>query len=87
MQQEWFAGLRTEEAKHQRCFWRRVGFGLAALIILSAIALLAGCASGKEAKEDEPRICFLKSMGRTEDGMVVVAQHCMSQEAFQEMQK
>ena len=42
--------------------------------------LLVGCAS-------DPQICFVKPMGQTEDGLIVIAQHCMSHEAFAESQK
>src|SRR5690349_20600952 len=37
---DWFAELRTEEAKHQRCFWRRVGALVFTLLLVAIAAAL-----------------------------------------------
>lgn len=72
----------TEE-QQQRCYWRRVGFGLffAMVLVLILVPLLAGCAS-----TEEPKICYMQVLGRTEEGYTVVAQQCMTQEQFKEIQ-
>lgn len=51
------------------------------------IALLPiwGCATAPA--ESETKVCFIKPMGQTQNGMLVVAQSCMSPEAFAESQK
>lgn len=81
---DWFQGASLDKA-HQRCFWRRIGFGvffaIAAALLL--FPLLTGCAT----TEPENRICFMKSIGATEDDWAVVASRCMTPGAFQESQK
>jgi hypothetical protein len=52
-------------------------------LIAACFALsLMGCATN-----DAMNVCFVKMMGHTEDGLTVIAQHCMSPEAFAESQK
>lgn len=46
------------------------------------LLLLAGCAS-----TEEPKVCFMRMVGQTEDGWTVAAQHCITPEAFQASQK
>lgn len=53
----------------------------AALILL--LLLIVGCA----ATEPEARICFVQLVGQTEQGLTVIAQQCMTPEAFAESQK
>lgn len=76
----------SDEARQQRCFWRRVigllltgaavvGFGILFIVALS------GCSSIEE------RICFMQALGRTEQGHSVVQQICMTPEEFKELQK
>lgn len=74
----------AEEKQQVRCYWRRVGFSIFAAIALALILvpLLTGCAT-----TDEPKVCYLGLMGQTEQGMVVVMQHCMSQEQFKAAQQ
>jgi hypothetical protein len=50
---------------------------------LLLVLLLAGCATGTE----EPKVCLLRMLGLTEGGFSVVAQQCMTPEAFAESQK
>lgn len=54
---------------------------ITALMVLLAF-LLGGCAAAEPAK-----VCYLKALGATEDGFTVVAQQCMTPEAFAESQK
>lgn len=54
-----------------------LGIGFAMLIFL------VGCAATKP----EQKVCFVKFLGKTEEGMVVVNQVCMTPEAFAESQK
>ena len=45
MSTEWFEGRSVDEQKHERCFWRRVGFVIfAALALAMLLAPLGGCA-------------------------------------------
>ena len=75
---EWF----IEEEKFTHCYWRRIGFLVFFVLALAIIlAPLAGCATA------EPQVCFVKPMGATEDGSWVVAQMCMTPEAFAASQK
>ena len=48
------------------------------------VLLLTGCAA--PAVRD-PEVCFVKVMGTTEDGSMVVATLCMTPKAFEESQK
>lgn len=83
---EWFEGRRLEKL-HERCFWRRIGFSifLALAAALLLFPMMTGCSS--QPQDEEPQICFMKSLGRTPDGMFVVAQKCMTQDDFKESQK
>lgn len=73
-----------DERLAERDFWRQVGIRLFVVLALGAIlAPLYGCAT----TEPEVRVCFMHMMGRTQQGLSVVAQHCMSKEAFEETQK
>lgn len=80
----WFEDQSVEKA-HQRCFWRRIGFGIffAIAAALLLFPMLTGCAAGK----DDPKVCFIQLMGQSEEGYTVIAQQCMSPEQFTEMQK
>jgi hypothetical protein len=82
---EWIYG-RTAEQKHERCYWRRVGFVIF-LAIAGAIVLgpLMGCAASPP--EVVAQVCYMRALGRTEDGHTVVLQACQSPEAFQAGQK
>jgi hypothetical protein len=55
----------------------------AAVAVGCLLVGLSGCAS----TESGPRVCYVKPMGATEDGSWVVAQMCMTPEAFAESQK
>jgi hypothetical protein len=48
---------------------------------LLLMLVLAGCSTAG------PQVCFMTPMGKTEDGSWVVAQQCMTPEAFAESQK
>ena len=79
---DWFEG-RTAEEKHERCYWRRVGFVIF-FAIAGALLLgpLMGCATDPVAQ-----VCYMRHMGRTEEGYTVVMQACQSPEDFQAGQK
>lgn len=81
---EWFSGDSVEKA-HVRCYWRRIGFAVFAALAAALLLfpLLTGCASA----EPEKRVCFVQRLGMTEEGLTVVAQLCMTPEAFAETQK
>lgn len=85
---DWFEGrrwslFRTDEDAMERCYWRRVGFVIFAAIALALIlSPLGGCSTAPV-----QQVCFVKRLGNTEAGMVVVAQTCMSPEQFAETQK
>lgn len=85
----WFHDRSVDEL-HERCYWRRVGFGVfLALVVLMILGpFLAGCAANPE-KKAEPKlaICYMKLMGQTDSGVTVVMQACQSPEAFAESQK
>lgn len=81
---DWFAGLRTKEAKHQRCFWRRVGFCAAGLILAIILFLITGCAEAP--KKKDPKVCYLGLIGQTEEGMTVVLSQCITMEEFKAAQ-
>lgn len=72
-----------EDRRYERCYWRRVGFVIFAAACLAVILLpVMGCATARDAE-----VCFMRIMGQTEDGTTVVAQQCMTPEAFAESQK
>jgi hypothetical protein len=81
---EWFEGQTDERL--ERCYWRRVGFAIFLGICLAIIfAPLYGCATEKKA--DDPRVCYLKLLGNTEEGFSVVLQQCVTPEEFRAAQK
>ena len=85
---EIYKEMSPQEAKHQRCYWRRIGLGLfALLLVLVIVAPLAGCA-GQPAK-DTPwhRVCYEKPVGQTEDGTLVVLHSCVTIEEFKAAQR
>jgi hypothetical protein len=49
------------------------------------LVLLAGCATEK--KPNDPKVCYLKLLGQTEEGYTVVVQQCVTTEEFQAAQK
>jgi len=64
----------------ERCYWRRVGAGLALLVLVIVFCLaLAGCATDAI----EMKVCQLRPLGRTESGDVIVLSACQTPEAFQ----
>ena len=81
---EWFYG-RSDD-RHERCYWRRVGFVLF-LAFAAALLLgpLMGCAT--EAPSPVAQVCYMRALGQTEDGHMVVLQACQSPEEFQAGQK
>ena len=75
--------FHNEDAKQERNYWRRVAFWfLFALVIALVLIPLGGCST-----TEDPKVCFMSVMGQTEEGYTVVAQQCMTQEAFKELQK
>jgi hypothetical protein len=81
--QEFFP--RPDDSMHDRCYWRRVGFGLFIAIALAVIfAPLYGCATEKK---PDPQVCYLKLLGNTEEGFSVVLQQCVTPEEFRAAQK
>jgi hypothetical protein len=76
------------DRKQERCYWRRVGFGLffAIAAALLLIPMLSGCATtGTE--QPEQRVCYVQFLGKTENGWTVIAQQCVTPEAFAAAQK
>ena len=75
-----------EERIARRCYWRRVGF---VIFLSAAVALilgpLLGCATAEE--EMVAKVCYMRVMGRTEDGNTVVMQACQSPESFKSSQQ
>jgi hypothetical protein len=71
----------------ERAYWSRIGMELACAVVAGLIlAGLPGCATTTEA-EPEARVCFLQLLGRTESGLSVVRQACLTEEQFAETQK
>lgn len=56
-------------------------------IIGCAILLMAGLSGCASSPSPRSEVCFLRILGSTENGMPVVAQTCMTPEAFAESQK
>ena len=89
---DWDQDLRSEEARQQRCYFRRVAgvllgsAGLVAIVVVAFVAL-SGCAAVEPQKKREPEVCYLGLIGQTEEGMTVVLSQCMTMEAFKESQK
>lgn len=75
------------EQKQQRCYWRRVGFSifLAIAVVVVLVPMLTSCAT--TSTEPETKICYLQVIGKTSEGYTVVAQQCLTPEAFAESQK
>ena len=84
-------GLRTPQARAQRAAWRE-----RAMIWLCRIGLLAfvlslpwGLSSCAMVPEEEvvAKVCYMRYMGKSEEGYTVVVQACQSPESFAESQK
>ena len=76
---DWFEG-RTAEEKHERCYWRRVGFVIFLAIAFALIlGPLMGCAT---AEEVTAKVCYMRHIGKTEEGYTIVLQACQSPESF-----
>lgn len=60
-----------------------------AVLIVSLIVILPGCATVKEKEEVKPtdHVCLMKLMGRTGGGEPIVRMLCVTQEQFAESQK
>lgn len=84
-EKEWFSGLHAEDRKMLSL--KVLKWLVLAGIVLLAFAGLSGCATTATAPEPQMSVCFMKLMGMTEDGTTVVAQSCMSPEAFAETQR
>jgi hypothetical protein len=59
--------------------WIGIAIGVGCLVVG-----ISGCAT---TGSDVYQICYVKVMGRTEDGTLVAAQTCMTPDAFAESQK
>ena len=55
-----------------------------AIFLVGLLLILPGCATKEEPRSE---VCFLQLLGRTQDGLSVVASQCVSPEAFAESQK
>jgi hypothetical protein len=72
---EWFEGLRTDEAKHERSYWRRVGFAIFLGILIGVLmGPLYGCAQTFQG------LCAVKPIGKNENGHTVLATYCEAKE-------
>lgn len=82
-------GWTAQEEKQVRCYWRRVGFGffLAVAAALVLIPMLAGCSSLPDIHPPDDKICFVQLIGKTDEGWSVLAERCMTPEAFERSQK
>jgi len=58
-------------------------------VIACVIGILGslGCATPKESPSPRTEVCYLRLLGQTEDGMSVVATHCMTPEQFKGAQQ
>ena len=85
---EWF---QEQEEAHERCYWRRVGFGLFIVIALAIIfAPLYGCATEPTASPKSGpllQVCEVQVLGQSSSGLPVVAMACESPEEFQKAQQ
>lgn len=75
---EWFQGHEVEEKQSTVLpmpFWL--------CLVAVALILIQGCAT----TEPESKVCFMQLMGRTQSGLSVVRQACMTEEQFAESQK
>lgn len=84
---EWFHDREVDEA-HERCYWRRVGFGLFIVIALAFIfAPLYGCATEPPKSGPRMEVCEVQVLGQSDAGLPVVAMACESPEEFQKAQQ
>lgn len=86
MTKEYFYGHSVpheEDDTGKRFYQFRVGALLAILLVI-----LAGCATAKpKLAVEEMRVCYVELIGKTETGLFVEAQVCMTPEAYAETQK
>jgi hypothetical protein len=79
-EKEYFAGRTADESDAGLTilplpFW--------AALFAAFLVVISGCAS--TARDAE--VCYIKPMGNTEEGLIVVLQQCITPEAFEEAQK
>ena len=68
--------------KGERSILRRmVGWVLIAGLVLAIVLMIPGCATQAQ-EEIVTQVCYLKFMGKTEEGYTVVMQACQSPEQF-----
>lgn len=79
-EKEYFAG-RTAAEPDERLTILPLPFWAA--LFAAFLVVISGCAT--TAKDAE--VCYVKPMGNTEEGFIVVLQQCMTPEAFQAGQK
>ena len=88
MGKDYFQGNCIEdedERLSERCHWRRVGFVIfLALAFALILGPLMGCASTDTITTS---VCYMRHMGKTEEGYAVVMQACQSPEAFSASQQ
>ena len=72
---EWFEGKRLEKL-HERCFWRRVGFGAWAIFLIFLLLMLASCATveKRESPYDGPNMV---AKGPTGDSVRLTKAPCL----------
>ena len=76
----WFEDRSVDEQQLERCYWRRVGFVIFLAIAFALIlGPLMGCAT---AEEVTAQVCYMRHIGKTEDGYTIVLQACQSPESF-----
>ena len=78
--------LKSEDGRvDRRDIWKRAFMGFCIGCALALIMLaLPGCASVAQKEDDVwQRICYVKPLGNTEDGMIVIAQACLTPEQFE----
>lgn len=85
----WFHDLTTDEAKHERCYWLRIGLSLFVFLALAVIlSPLVGCATQPKPEDGTwNRVCYERPLGQTEEGHLVVLHSCVTIEAFKAAQK
>lgn len=77
----WFHDRHVDEPEQDETGKRFYQFRVGALLAI-LIVILAGCATARDAE-----VCYVKPMGNTEEGLIVVLQQCLTPEAFAESQK
>lgn len=77
---EWFEGRGVEDGAGVVI----VPLPLWAILVIAVLVCLPGCATKEEPRDE---VCFLHPLGRTQDGLHVVAARCMTPEQFAESQK